>query len=107
MPNDRRRTALGHTADDANVSLAVGTSLSDTSGSITKPAACRVAERRISTLQLRLLRADGRAERQRLLDQIFVAEEQLAPHSTELFNRTRTAAQACNAKGSAVSAASR
>ena len=61
--------------------------------SITKPAACRVAERRISTLQLRLLRADGRAERQRLLDQIFVAEEQLAPLSTELFNRTRTAAR--------------
>jgi CHAT domain-containing protein len=40
---------------------------------------------------LRLLRAKGRAERQRLLDQIFIAEEQLAPLSTELFNRTRRA----------------
>jgi CHAT domain-containing protein len=38
-----------------------------------------------------LLRANSRAERQRLLDQIFVAEEQLAPLSTELFNRTRSA----------------
>jgi CHAT domain-containing protein len=58
---------------------------------VTKSVEFRAAERRIATLQLRLLRAGGRAERQRLLDQIFVAEEQLAPLSTELFNRTRTA----------------
>ncbi len=59
-------------------------------GDVTRPAEFRAAERRIAALQLRLLRAKGRAERERLLDQIFVAEEQLAPLSTELFNRTRT-----------------
>lgn len=57
---------------------------------VAKPEAFRAAERHIAGLQLRLMRAKGRAERQRLLDQIFVAEEQLAPLSTELFNRTRT-----------------
>ena len=34
------------------------------------------------------------ARRQRLLDQIFVAEEQLAPMSTELFTRSRRPARA-------------
>ena len=55
------------------------------------PPELRAGERRISALQLQLLRAKGRTARQRLLDQIFLAEEQLAPISTELFNRTRTA----------------
>ncbi len=58
---------------------------------VTKTAEFRAAERRIAVLQLRLMRAKGRHDRQLLLDQIFVAEEQLAPLSTELFKRTRTA----------------
>ncbi len=58
---------------------------------VRKPPELRAAERRIAALQLKLLRSKGRAERQRLLDQIFVAEEQLAPLSTELFNQTETA----------------
>lgn len=50
-----------------------------------KPADLRAGERRIAALQLRLLRAKTRAERGRLLDDIFVAEERLAPLTTELF----------------------
>jgi tetratricopeptide (TPR) repeat protein len=50
-----------------------------------RPAEWRTGERKIATLQLQLLRTTDRATRQRLLDQIFVAEEQLAPISTELF----------------------
>ena len=45
----------------------------------------RTGERRLASLQLRLLRTTDRGTRQRLLDQIFVAEEQLAPISTGLF----------------------
>jgi CHAT domain-containing protein/predicted negative regulator of RcsB-dependent stress response len=55
------------------------------------PAALRAEERRIAELQVQLFRAKSRAERQRLLDQIFVAEEQLAPLSTVVFDRTRRA----------------
>ena len=58
---------------------------------VKKPPEFRAGERRIAALQLKLLRAKERTERQRLLDEIFVAEAQLAPISTELFNRTRTA----------------
>jgi CHAT domain-containing protein len=57
---------------------------------VKKPQELRAGERRIAALQLKLLRAKGPTERQRLLDEIFVAEEQLAPTSIELFNRTRT-----------------
>jgi CHAT domain-containing protein len=57
-------------------------------GDVTKPSDLRAGERRISTLQLRLLRTTDRAERRRLLDEIFIAEEQLAPAETELFSRT-------------------
>lgn len=46
-------------------------------------------ERRISGLQRRLLQTTDRAERQRLLAQIFAAEEQLAPASTAFFDRAR------------------
>lgn len=46
-------------------------------------------EREISALQLRLLRTTERDARRRLLDQIFTAEERLAPISTELFERGR------------------
>lgn len=58
---------------------------------ITKSAEFRAGERRIASLQSRLLRTFSRADRRHLLDEIFAAEEQLAPLSTELFTRTRTA----------------
>jgi tetratricopeptide (TPR) repeat protein len=54
-----------------------------------KPEELRKGERRISALQLQLLRTTGRAERQRLLDAIFRAEEEIAPVTTELFARSR------------------
>jgi CHAT domain-containing protein len=57
---------------------------------VKKPPELRVGERRISSLQIKLLRTSNRTERQRLLDQIFVAEEQLAPVETELFSRARS-----------------
>jgi CHAT domain-containing protein len=51
----------------------------------------RAREREVAALQSKLLRATSRAERQRLLDQIFIAEGKLASVTTELFDRTRTA----------------
>jgi tetratricopeptide (TPR) repeat protein len=57
-------------------------------GNVTKPSDLRAGERRISTLQLKLLRTTDRAERRRLLDEIFIAEAELAPAETELFGRT-------------------
>lgn len=56
-----------------------------------KPQELRDGERQIARLQRRLLRTTDRAARQRLLDQIFTAEERLAPISTTLFDRTRRA----------------
>lgn len=56
---------------------------------VAQPAAFRTQERRIAALQVQLFRTKTHAERQRLLDQIFVAEEQLAPLSTALFDQTR------------------
>lgn len=56
---------------------------------VAQPAAFRNQERRIAALQVQLFRPKTHAERQRLLDQIFVAEEQLAPLSTALFDQTR------------------
>jgi CHAT domain-containing protein len=50
----------------------------------------RARERDLAALQLKLLRTPSRADRQRLLDRIFVAEGRLATVSTELFTRTRT-----------------
>jgi CHAT domain-containing protein/tetratricopeptide (TPR) repeat protein len=58
---------------------------SNSSANGKRPAEWRTGERKIATLQLQLLRTTDRATRQRLLDQIFVAEEQLAPISTQLF----------------------
>jgi CHAT domain-containing protein/tetratricopeptide (TPR) repeat protein len=58
---------------------------------VTRPTGLRAGERRIASLQSRLLRTSNRAERRRLLDEIFAAEEQFAPVSTELFLRTRSA----------------
>jgi CHAT domain-containing protein len=59
-----------------------------------KPEDLRRGERRIAALQLQLMRATGRANRQRLLEEIFRAEEQLAPMTTELFTRARRTARA-------------
>jgi CHAT domain-containing protein/tetratricopeptide (TPR) repeat protein len=53
-----------------------------------RPADLRADERRITTLQMQLLRTTDRANRQRLLDEIFRAEEALAPMTTELFTRS-------------------
>ncbi len=51
-----------------------------------KPSAeWRAGERRIAALQIQLMRTTDRATRRRLLDQIFVAEERLAPIATGLF----------------------
>ncbi|MGH9158439.1 MAG: tetratricopeptide repeat protein, partial [Vicinamibacteraceae bacterium] len=58
---------------------------------VKQPSALGAEERRIAALQVQLFRAKTRAERRRLLDQIFVAEEQLAPLSTALFDLTREA----------------
>ena len=60
---------------------------------VRKPEDLRKGERRIAALQLQLLRTTGRASRQRLLDEIFRAEEQLAPMTTELFSRSRRSAR--------------
>jgi CHAT domain-containing protein len=56
-------------------------------------AELRAGERRIAALQMKLLRAKARAERQGLLDEISVAEETIAPVATEVFMRTRVAAR--------------
>ena len=64
--------------------------LSTSLGNVEKTPEFRAEERRISSLQLKLLRTTNRAERKWLLDQIFIAEVQLAPAETELFNRART-----------------
>jgi CHAT domain-containing protein len=57
---------------------------------VAKSPDIRTRERALSALQVKLLRTTARSERQRFLDQIFLAEAQLAPISTELFSRTRT-----------------
>lgn len=54
-----------------------------------KPEELRAGERQIAALQKRLFLTTDRAARQRLLDQIFTAEERLAPISTAVFDRTR------------------
>lgn len=56
-----------------------------------KPDELRAGERQIASLQKRLFLTTDRAARQRLLDQIFAAEERLAPISTSMFDRTRRA----------------
>jgi CHAT domain-containing protein len=54
-----------------------------------KPQELRDGERQIAALQKRLFLTTDRSARQRLLDQIFAAEERLAPISTAVFDRTR------------------
>ncbi|MGE3511084.1 MAG: CHAT domain-containing protein, partial [Vicinamibacterales bacterium] len=54
-----------------------------------RPADMREGERRISELQRRLFQTTNTATRRRLLDQIFAAEEQLAPVSTAFFQGAR------------------
>lgn len=53
------------------------------------PSGLKAGERRVAALQVQLFQTKTRAERARLLDQIFVAEEQLAPLTTAFFDRTR------------------
>jgi CHAT domain-containing protein/predicted negative regulator of RcsB-dependent stress response len=57
---------------------------------IRRPTDLRAGERRITAFQMQLLRTTNRADRQRLLEEIFRAEEALAPMTTELFARSRT-----------------
>jgi len=61
---------------------------------VRKPDELRVGERKIAALQMQLLRTTNRAKRQQLLDEIFRAEEALAPLTTELFSRSRRRARA-------------
>jgi len=65
--------------------LLLGTPAAD----VPPPAALKSGERRVAALQVQLFQARSRAERARLLDQIFVAEERLAPLATAFFERTR------------------
>ncbi|WP_291981100.1 CHAT domain-containing protein [Luteitalea sp.] len=53
------------------------------------PQEVRTVEARIAQLQRTLLHTRERASRQRLLADIFAAEEQLAPSVTAMFDRTR------------------
>lgn len=53
------------------------------------PQEMREVERRIARLQRTLLHTRDRRSRQRLLADIFAAEEQLAPSVTAMFDRTR------------------
>ena len=64
--------------------------LSTPVANVKKSPEVRARERDIAALQLQLLRSKGRAQRQGLLDRIFLAETNLGALSTELFNRTRT-----------------
>lgn len=54
-----------------------------------KPQELREGERQIAVLQRRLLRTADRRERRHLLEQIFNAEQQMAPASTAFFDRSR------------------
>ena len=54
-----------------------------------QPKELQEGQRRIAELQRQLLRTSARGERRRLLERIFAAEEQLAPVSTEFFDRAR------------------
>ncbi len=64
-------------------------------------------ERRISDLQRRLLQSSDRAARERLLADIFAAEERLAPASTAFFNRATRAGTRAVPQLSALQAALR
>jgi CHAT domain-containing protein len=57
---------------------------------VKKTPELRAKEREIASLQSQLLRETVSARRQSLLDRIFIADGELAPINTELFNRTRT-----------------
>ncbi len=57
-----------------------------------RPDELRIGERRIAELQRRLLQTTDAGARQRLLDQIFAAEQQLAPVSTAFFDRAKRTA---------------
>jgi CHAT domain-containing protein/tetratricopeptide (TPR) repeat protein len=61
-----------------------------------RPREVRDVERRIASLQRQLLHTRDRKARQRLLGEIFAAEEQLAPSTTAMFDRTRRAEERPN-----------
>jgi CHAT domain-containing protein/tetratricopeptide (TPR) repeat protein len=67
--------------------------LSTPLGDVAKSPELRAGERRIASLQSRLLRTANRPERERLLNEIFVAEEQMAPAATALFTHSRAVAR--------------
>lgn len=58
------------------------------------PTEQRTVERRISALQLQLLRTNDRGSRQRLLNEILAAEGQLAPITTELWSAAQVTPRA-------------
>jgi len=58
------------------------------------PPEQRTVERRISALQLQLLRTSDRTTRQRLLNEILAAEGQLAPITTELWSAAQVTPRA-------------
>lgn len=56
-----------------------------------RSAAVSAGQRRIASLQVQLFDATNQRERQRVLDEIFTAELQLAPIATELYSQARRA----------------
>jgi CHAT domain-containing protein/predicted negative regulator of RcsB-dependent stress response len=56
---------------------------------VRRSTAVSSGERRIAALQLQLFDATNQRERQRIRDEIFAAELQLAPATTELFSQAR------------------
>jgi hypothetical protein len=69
----------------APLELLLATLVSD----VLPAAAMQAQERKLTALEAQLFRATTRGERQRLLDEIFIAEEQLAPLSTVMFSEAR------------------
>lgn len=85
MNAGRMYAAIEEARGRALIELLAGRSLATQ----TRPTAMRDGERRISTLQRRLFQTPDQNSRRRLLDEIFTAEEQLAPVSTEFFASAR------------------
>jgi CHAT domain-containing protein/predicted negative regulator of RcsB-dependent stress response len=85
---DRLFSIVEHARGRALLELLLATPLAD----VQRPAAMREQERRIASLQVQLFKAKTPAQRQQLLEQIFMAEEQLAPLATAVFEETRRAA---------------
>ena len=84
--SSRAFTTLEEARGRSLLELLLATPIAD----IKRPPELRAREREIAALQTKLLRATSRAQRQTLLDEIFIAEGKLASVTTELFDRTRT-----------------